>query len=199
MALDGLEADETRLARDVVAVRGRDAGADPVPVVGPPVVGAYEVFVLDPAERERRPAVDAEVLEGCDLARETDDHDRLVEQRRWPGTVRQLICPYDRVPEAPQGDVQGLLARAVEHVFRRLVRCIHAGTVANSATTTWATGRAGQGREQGVAVGDSTDAEALCPASTDGHHRRADPAGALCPGRLHRSIADCIEASTYRS
>ena len=114
--LDRRVAGDPGLARDVRPVAGRDPGADAVRVVGPAVVGADEVVVLDPAERQRRPAVDAQVLERPNLAVEADEDDRLVEQARRHRSVAELVGPQHRVPEPTQRAVQRRLAGPVQHV-----------------------------------------------------------------------------------
>ena len=114
---DGREPGDAGLGRDVRAVTGRDPGADAVRSVRPAVIGADEVVVFHPAQGERRAAMDAQVPVCADLAGESDDHDRLVEQPSCDRAIAELVGPEHWMPVPTKRAVQRRLAGPVQHVL----------------------------------------------------------------------------------
>ena len=92
-----------RLERDrAIVLERRDPHASPVRVVLPPVIRADEAAAFHPAERQRRPAVDAQVREAAQLAVETDEHEVLPEQPARTSARDPRSRMGDRVPEAAE-------------------------------------------------------------------------------------------------
>jgi len=71
------------------------------------VVGADDLVLLDRAERERGPAVDAEVGEGAGRSGGVaPQHERLVEQARRERLALEVAPEPDRVPAPAQRRLQ---------------------------------------------------------------------------------------------
>ena len=105
VALDAPERADPRLLRDAGRVGElRDERAGAVRPVVPAVVGADDLVAVDPAERDRSPAVDAEVGDGARRpGRVAVERERLAEEHPAEGLVVQLRRERDRVPAGAQG------------------------------------------------------------------------------------------------
>ena len=77
------------------------------------MIGADQGAIVDPAERQRRAAVDAEVFEGGNAVGSAEEDEPFVEQRHRVRLVGQLVGSGDRVPVVTQhrrGHIDGSLA-----------------------------------------------------------------------------------------
>ena len=110
VALDALERADPGLLRDAGRIGElRDERARAVGAVMPAVVRADDVVAVDRAERDGRPAVDAEIGDGVGRpAGVAVERERLAEEHPAQGLVLELRCECDRVPAGAKGrDVGG--------------------------------------------------------------------------------------------
>jgi hypothetical protein len=100
VALLAPERPRARLRRDSRRfLELRDQRAGPVRPVAPAVVGADDLVALDRAEREGRPAMDAQVGEGVGRSgRVPPEDERLVEERHGTRLAAEVARERDRVP-----------------------------------------------------------------------------------------------------
>src|SRR5262249_26040537 len=90
----------------LTGIERRDANTRAIRRVGPAVVGADQIPVLDPSQGERCPAVDAQIFEGDDPILYPEDDDLLVEQARSERLVTELTAGRHRMPVVSQDRVR---------------------------------------------------------------------------------------------
>ena len=114
VALDRAVGLDARLARRRRVGQRRDAHALPVRAVDPAVIRALQRAAIDPAERQPRAAVHAQVLPGERLPVGLPDDDVLAQEPGAHDPARgQLVAAHDRMPVVDQhgiGDHAGALA-----------------------------------------------------------------------------------------
>ncbi len=76
--------------------------ASAVRAVIPAMVGTDELIAIDPPQRQRCAAMEAEIIERRDCAIDTPEHQRLVEELDRHGFVGQIFRPQDGIPKLPE-------------------------------------------------------------------------------------------------